>query len=121
MTISKDETMTLREIVEDLRFAVQSGEDRLDRNVTGGYAGDLMSDVIANSKAGNVWITMQVHVNIVAVAVLKDLAGIILVQGRRPAEETLKKAKEEHIPIVVCDLTSFETVGRLYRLFDGGT
>ena len=56
--------MKLREVVESLHFAVRTGEDRLDQDVTGGYAGDLLSDVIANSKAGNVWVTMQVHANI---------------------------------------------------------
>jgi hypothetical protein len=113
--------MKLREVVESLHLSVRSGEDRLDQAVTGGYAGDLLSDVIANSKAGNVWITMQVHVNIVAVAVLKDLAGIIIVQGRQPSEETLKKAKEEKVAIAVSDAPAFETGGRLYTLIDGSS
>lgn len=113
--------MKLREIVEKLHFSVRSGEDRLDEAVSGGYASDLLSDVIANSKAGNVWITMQVHVNIVAVAVLKDLAAIVIVQGRQPAEETLKKAKEEKVAIIVSGLPTFETAGKLHALLDGGS
>jgi predicted methyltransferase len=121
IAVVKDETMKLGEIVERLQLSVRSGEDRLDQAVTGGYAGDLLSDVIANSKAGNVWITMQVHVNIVAVAVLKDLVGIIIVQGRQPSEETLKKAKTEKIAIVVSDAPAFETAGRLYTLIDGSS
>lgn len=113
--------MKLKEIVERLHLSVRCGEDRLDQLVTGGYASDLLSDVIANSKAGNVWVTMQVHANIVAVAVLKDLAGIIVVQGRQPAEDTLKKAKEEKVPILVSDLPAFETVGKLHPLIDGSS
>ena len=113
--------MKLREIVERVHFSVRCGEESLESAVTGGYASDLLSDVIANSKAGNVWITMQVHVNIVAVAVLKDLAGIVLVQGRQPAEETLKKAKAEKVTIIVSDLPAFETAGKLYALLDGGS
>jgi predicted methyltransferase len=113
--------MKLKEIVEKLHFSVRCGEESLDKVVSGGYASDLLSDVIANSKAGNVWITMQVHVNIVAVAVLKDLAGIVIVQGRQPAEETLKKGRDEKIAIIVSDLPAFETAGKLYALLDGGS
>jgi hypothetical protein len=112
--------MRLKEIVDPLNLTVQCGAEHLDRDVTGGYASDLLSDVIANSKAGNVWITMQVHVNIVAVAVLKELAAIIIVQGRAPAEDTLTKAREEHVPILVSPLPAFETAGRLYALGVGG-
>jgi len=111
--------MKLKEVVDKLHLSVRCGEDRLDQQVSGGYASDLLSDVIANGKAGNVWITMQVHVNIVAVAVLKELAGIVIVQGRQPADETLKKAREEKVAIIVSDLPAFETVGRIHSLLEG--
>lgn len=113
--------MTLKGVVERLHLSIRTGEDRLDQALTGGYASDLLSDVIANSKAGNVWVTMQIHVNIVAVAVLKELAAIIIVQGRQPAEDTIKKAKEEKVVLLVSDMPAFETVGRIYKLVDGGT
>ena len=108
--------MTLKEMADRLRLTVRSGGDQLDKTVTGGYAGDLLSDVIANACAGNVWVTMQVHINIVAIAVLKDLAGIIIVQGRQPTDETLNKANEEKIALFVSDLPAFETIGRLHAL-----
>ena len=113
--------MKLKEIVEKLHCTVQCGEDRLDQQVSGGYVSDLLSDVIANSKAGNVWITMQVHVNTIAVAVLKELAGIIIVQGRQPSEDTLKKAREEHVAIIVSNLPAFETVGQVHSLLERRT
>jgi serine kinase of HPr protein (carbohydrate metabolism regulator) len=108
--------MKIREVVDKLGLKVHCGAEQLDREVTGGYASDLLSDVIANSKQGNVWITMQVHVNIVAVAVLKELAAIIIVQGRAPAEETVRKAREEHVAILTSSLSAFETSGRLHAL-----
>ena len=64
---------------------------------------------------------MQVHVNIVAVAVLRDLAGIVIVQGRRPAEDTLRKAQEQKVAILVSDFPSFETAGGIYSLLKGGS
>ncbi|MDP2887230.1 MAG: DRTGG domain-containing protein [Ignavibacteria bacterium] len=113
--------MKLKEVVERLNLRVLCGNEHLDREVTGGYSGDLLSDVIANSKGGNVWITLQVHVNIVAVAVLKELAAIIIVQGRSVAEETLTKAREENVIILVSELPAFETAGKLNRLGVGVT
>jgi len=108
--------MTLKEIAEKLNLSVRCGQDKLDLEVTGGYSSDLLSDVIANSKPGNVWITMQIHVNIVAVAVLKELAAIIIVQGREPAADTLKKATVEKVAILVSRLPAYETAGKLYEL-----
>ena len=111
--------MDLKEIVTILNLTVFCGYDRLDTVVRGGYAGDLLSDVMANSTEGDLWITRQVHQNIVAVASLKDLAGIILVQGAEPAEDTLEKALKENIPIMGTKLYGFEIAGRIYTMIKG--
>jgi len=111
--------MTLQDVVNRMHLTVRAGEDRLDRTVTGGYAGDLMSDVIAHSSPGNLWITMQVHVNIVAVAVLKDLSGILLVRSREPDAETLRRAVEEHVTILIGDTPAFTACGELHGLLQG--
>jgi hypothetical protein len=113
--------MKLIEIIKSLDLKVRCGEGQLDREVTGGCASDLLSNVIAIAKTGNVWVTIQVHVNIVAVAVLKELSAIIIVQGREPAEDTLRKAIEERVTILVGDLPAFETAGKLYALGVGVT
>jgi len=109
------------ELVKKLNLDVRSAEESLDREITGGYASDLLSDVLANSKEGNVWITLQIHHNIVGVASMKDLAGIILVNGREPEPETIEKAETENIPVMVSEMPTFELVGRLYDLGVGGT
>ncbi len=108
--------MTVRDITEQLGLTVCCAEEKLGQHVTGGYTGDLLSDVIAHSRQGNIWVTMQVHINIVAVAILKELAAIVIVNGRAPAEDTLRKAAEEHVPILVSSLTGFEVSGKLYFL-----
>jgi len=107
--------MKIKEIVEKFGLEVKSAPDQLDNEVIGGYASDLLSDVMAHSKVGNIWITLQTHQNIVAVATLKELSGIIITNNRNPEEETQKKAEEERIPIMVTNLSSFEMVGRLYQ------
>ncbi len=113
--------MKLIELAEKLNLSVRCAEDKLNQEITGGYVSDLLSDVIANAQKGNVWVTMQVHVNIVAVAVLKEVAAVVLVQGRQPNDDTLKKAKEIDIPILVSELPAFQLVGKLYESGIGKT
>ena len=108
--------MKLSEIVKELGLEFKSKVSNLDKEVSGGYASDLLSDVIANAKKGDIWITLQIHQNIVGVAALNELSGIILVNGRAPEKETLEKAEAENIPILGTDLPAFEVVGKLYRL-----
>jgi serine kinase of HPr protein (carbohydrate metabolism regulator) len=108
--------MKLKEIVEKLDLKVKSGQDKLDNEIKSGYVSDLLSDVIAHGKEGDIWVTLQVHQNIVTVAVLKNLGGIVIINGRKPEKETLKKAKQENIPILLSNLSAFELVGKLYNL-----
>ncbi len=108
--------MKLRELIDSLSLEVKTPDADLDREVTGGYVSDLLSDVLGNAREGFIWITLQVHLNIVAVASLKGLSGIILVNNRMPGEETLKKGRDENIPILTSTLPTFELVGRLYAL-----
>jgi hypothetical protein len=111
----------LIELIQKLNLSVRSAQTHLDREVTGGYASDLLSDVLANSQEGNVWITLQIHQNVVGVASMKDLAGIILVNNREPEQETLEKAEAERIPIMITGMPTFELVGKLYNLGIVGT
>lgn len=108
--------MRLREIIKKLELKVKSASSNLNKEVSGGYASDLLSDVMANSKKDNIWVTLQIHQNIIAVASLKEIAGIIIVNGRMPEEETLKKANDENIPVMVTKEPAFEIIGRLYNL-----
>ena len=112
--------MNLETIVQSLHLQVKAGADRLQQEVRGGYVGDLLSDVMGNSREGDVWITRQIHQNIVAVASLKDLAGIVLVNGAEPAADTLEKAVREGIPLLLSNLTAFELAGRIFALIGAG-
>ncbi len=108
--------MDLEFIVKTLNLQVSAAADKLKRQVCGGYTGDLLSDVIGNSTEGDIWITRQIHQNIVAVASLKSLAGIVLVQGSEPTPDTIERANREGIPLMTSDLTSFQLSGRIYKL-----
>jgi predicted transcriptional regulator len=111
--------MKLSSIVENLSLEVKTGKDNLQNNVTGVYISDLLSDVMGNSKEGNIWITLQTHLNIVAVAGLKNLAGIIIINNRQMQEDVLQKAESEKITIMSTPLPAFEVAGKLYQLLNG--
>lgn len=108
--------MKLTDLIETLSLDVQSGKGRTDRAVSGAYVSDLLSDVMANGQEGNIWITLQTHMNIVAVAGLKKMVGIIIVNGRRPPPDVVQKAEAEGIPIMTTPLQAFEAAGRLYQI-----
>ena len=108
--------MTLREISDQLGLEVYTGSGSLAVEVTHGYVSDMLSDVIGDAPEGSLWITMQKHKNIVAVAVMKSLAGIVLIKGRTPEPDTAAKAEEEGVVILGSNLGAFELAVRLSRL-----
>ena len=106
--------ITIGDIVNELGLTVFSGADKMQKALEGAYASDLLSDVMGRACRGNVWITMQTHRNIVAVASLKELAAILLVNGGIPEEETIETAEKEGIVLLGTREGSFATCGRLY-------
>jgi predicted transcriptional regulator len=108
--------VNVQEVVNSLSLEVQGSKGNLEREVTGCYISDLLSDVMAHAQAGELWITLQTHPNIVAVASLKNLAGIIITNKRVPEEETLRKAEDERIPIAVSASSTFEVGGMLFKM-----
>ncbi|MBN1551049.1 serine kinase [bacterium] len=108
--------MRLKEIIDALNLEILNQGDHLDDVVQGGYSGDLLSDVIASTRKNDLWITIQTHENIIAVASLKDLSGIILAKNSVPLNETLKNAKNESVTLLRSPMTSFELVAALSNL-----
>ena len=107
--------MTVTEVARLLDGALIGPSDAGAREVRGGYASDLLSDVMANAQDGDVWITLQKHVNTVAVAQLKNLAGIVTVNGRQPEADMVARAAEHGVAIVATPLGAFDAAGRLYE------
>lgn len=108
--------MKISDIVKLLDLKVISGEGGLSNEITGGYVSDLLSDVIGNAREGQVWITLQTHQNVIAVASLKDLAGVIVVKDSVADEDTIEKSNSENIPVLVTSLDTFNITGRLFEI-----
>jgi predicted transcriptional regulator len=108
--------MKVRQIMDWFQLEMAAGGNGLEREIQGGYCGDLLSDVMANAPAGCVWLTVQGHQNIVAVAVLREIAAVILTGDRAPDPDTLKRADQENIPILRWGRSAYELAGEMYAL-----
>jgi hypothetical protein len=106
--------MNVKSMKEALGYECLSGEAWLDRPVEGAYLSDLLSDVMGKAQAGMVWVTSQVHKNIVAVASLKELSAIVAVNERKVDPEVIEAANEEEVVILTSGKPAFETGGELY-------
>jgi predicted transcriptional regulator len=118
--INLEQKMKIAEIIKRLDLKLLAGKDDLPDEITGGYVSDLLSDVIGNAREGQIWITLQTHQNIVAVASLKDLAAVIVVKGGVPEADTIEKANSEGIPVLSTALDTFTITGRLFELLVRG-
>lgn len=108
--------MKLEEITNKIEFTKVTAYFGKERAVSGAYTSDLLSDVMANCKKDNVWITLQTHLNIIAVASLKELAAIIIVLDKEIDKDTLEKAEAENITILKTPMNAFQVSGKLYEL-----
>ena len=108
--------MNVKELAEKANLNLFSGAAGLDRQVTGWYSSDLLSDVMGYASEGQVWITLQKHRNIMAVASLKDLAAIILVKGFEPEPDVLELSEKEGIPVLGTQKQAFEISGEIFNL-----
>jgi len=109
--------MRLSEIVRSLGLNVLTQPANLDEiEPTGGYASDLLSCVMSGAKRGNLWVTLQAHLNIVAVAALLDLSAILITEGAQPDPATLEKAEQEGVILLSTPMPTYTVIGRLWEL-----
>ena len=110
--------MKVQELVDKLGLKVLSGANGLDREIDGCYISDLLSDVMGNAMEGNIWITLQTHKNVMAVASLKELACVILVKDLMPNAETIEQSNDDGLPVLQTSLPTFEIAGKVYNLLN---
>ncbi|MCE1197565.1 MAG: serine kinase [Marinilabiliales bacterium] len=111
--------MKVSELVKELNLVVFSGEEGLNREIRGGYVSDLLSDVMGNATEGEIWITLQTHRNVVAIASLKELACVLLVSSLKPEQGTIDHSNSEGIPVLGTTCSTFEIAGLLYQKIKG--
>jgi predicted transcriptional regulator len=112
--------MRVSEFAGKMGMTIETGSGGVDKEITGVYAGDLLSFVMSNAGTGNAWITVLTSLNIIAVALLAEISCIIIPQGITVEEKTLKKAESEDIPILSTAMDTYEICWRAHQLMGAG-
>jgi len=110
------EKIDVETLISELGMEIAAGRQGIGRPVENGYCGDLLSDVMGNAPSGSVWITIQSHQNIVAVALLREMAAIVIAGGFTPDRDTVARANQEGIPILTWPGSSYELAGKLHEI-----
>ena len=105
--------MKLQAVADKLELEPVS--EVFDKDVTGVYISDMVSDVIANAKAGNLLVTVQIHNNVIAAANLVDIPAIIVTQGKLPTADVVAMAEKAQIAILSTALNRWQVATKLYE------
>src|SRR5512136_502810 len=106
--------MTVQDLIE--KAGLKPLSHFQNRSVAGVYISDMVSDVMAGAKSGNLWLTVQTHKSIVPAANLVDVSAIVVTSGKEVPQETIDIASKYNIAILSTPLPTFELVGKLYSL-----
>jgi hypothetical protein len=109
--------MTLQEVIEKLNLKLLTEGKEFGTIIpTSGYASDLLSCVMAGAKSKGLWITLQAHVNIVAVAALLDLSAVIITEGAQPDAPTIAKANDQGVTLLSSTEPTYVIAGKLWEM-----
>jgi hypothetical protein len=112
-----DKTMNLQQIIDQLNLSVLTdAKDFAGITPTGGYSSDLLSCVMAGAKKGNIWITLQAHLNIVAIAALNEVTAIIITENAQPDAASIARANEQGVILLSTPQATYEISGKLWQL-----
>lgn len=114
--------MLLKDMAKELDLKLLTPEVSIEEiEVSAGYSCDLLSWVLAHGEAGMAWVTVMTHLNVVAVAMLMEMACVIVPEGIAVEEASIQKAQEEEIPVFSSSMTAYELCGKMYALGVGAT
>ena len=109
--------MNLQQIIDQLNLNVLTEpRDFAGITPTGGYSSDLLSCVMAGAKKGNLWITLQAHLNIVAVAALNEVAAIIITENAQPDATSIAKANQQSVILLSTPQPTYDVNGKLWEM-----
>jgi len=105
-------------IIEDLMKKISLrlvNEGNLKNEISTVYIGDLLSFVMANGEENALWLTVQRHINVIAVAQLNEFSGIIFVQDVEPDEDVIKQAQKLDLPLFISSLDAYSLSKELMK------
>ena len=109
--------MNLQQIIDQLKLTVLTDpQDFASITPTGGYSADLLSCVMAGAKKGYLWVTLQAHLNIVAVAALNEVPAIIITESAQPDAASIEKANQQGVILLSTPRSTYQINGKLWEL-----
>jgi len=109
--------MTLADIIAKLDLTILTTPNNLEAiTPDGGYVSDLLSCVVAGAQPGNIWVTLQAHMNVVAVAALREVSAVIITENAQPDADVIEKASQQGVILLSTKEPSYQVVGRLWEL-----
>ncbi len=108
--------MTLADIIQRLDLKILTEPKNLAAQPTSGYAADLLSCVMSGAQRGGIWVTLQAHLNIVAVAALIDASAVIITENAMPDAATIARANAEGVTLLATARSTFDVAGKLWEL-----
>ena len=106
--------MKASEIAE--KAALKPLNDYKDKDIEGVYISDMVSDIITGAKANNLLVTLQTHKSLIASANLVDVAAIVFVRGKKPAEDVVELANKAGIGLFVTEMDTWSLATKLQEL-----
>ncbi len=108
--------MNLDEVVKKLGLTLLTEpKDFSQVKVNGAYASDLLSCVMTGAKKEDLWLTLQAHVNIVAVAALLDLSAVVITENAQPDEATINRAVQQEVTLFSTTQDTYTIAGKLWE------
>jgi hypothetical protein len=107
--------MLVRNLNFDAHFTIYANENALEKEIKGVVVGDLLSNIMGAGEVSNVWVTAQNHLNVVAVALLKEFGALFISGNLTPDQATIDKAMSENLALIVSDYNSYELCCWLYQ------
>jgi predicted transcriptional regulator len=108
-------TMKLADVKEILEADIIVGEDKLETQVTGGAASDLMSDLLRNPKEGALLLTGLTTVQVIRTSVIAGMGAVMFVRGKRPDASVTEMARQHGLPLLSSPFNMYSSCGRLFN------
>ena len=110
--------MTVIQLKKELALKIFSGSLGIERERGDAYCTDVLSDALGHARPHQLWITIQQHKSVMAIASLKKLSALLLPKGVQPDQDTMEESNREGIPILGSEMEYFELAGRVYELLN---
>jgi predicted transcriptional regulator len=108
-----DKLIKLSSVIAAVKAEVLT--NRAEADITGGYISDLLSDVLAHANPGMLWVTIQIHRNVISCALTKDISAVLFTCGRKPDRAVVAEADAENIVLLSTKQTAYEAAGKLWE------